>query len=249
MAKRIIKDKVNIDEDNLINFFNIRAEKYNAQNPYLSMLYQDNNPELAKHRDKYEKDLIVPLLKLSPNLSVLDIGCGVGRWADTLIDKIKHYHGIDLIENLIKIAQQRHVDNPNISFQVLKAQDLSPQVLNYPVLFDRIIIAGVFIYINDIDCISVLRHVLDCAADKCIIYLRDPIAIEERLTLNDIWSDELNSSYSAIYRTIDEYRKLFEEALLPSGFCIKESEILYKDDNYNNRHETKQHFFILERSR
>lgn len=60
------------------------------------------------------------------------------------------------------------------------------------------------------DCIAKLTSFLD---ETCIIYISEPIALEERLTLNKFYLDNLDSEYSAIYRTISEYNKIFKPLL------------------------------------
>ena len=40
---------------------------------------------------------ILPLLDVSTSTKVLDIGCGIGRWAEAFVGKIDFYHGTDLI--------------------------------------------------------------------------------------------------------------------------------------------------------
>lgn len=241
---RIYDNKTNIDESSIKQFFIDRANKYDDQRPAISMLYQDKNPSLAEKRDFEEKKLLLPLIAPSLEDKVLDIGCGIGRWADVLSPNVSYYHGIDMMKELIDIAQKRCFDFKNRSFQTLPAQDVSPSTLNTSFSFNIIMIAGVLHYINDEDVEKILSNINKCAALKTKIVIRGPFALEKRLTLNKIWSDELEHEYSAIYRTIDEMHELFKKHL--SDFSVIKDSPLFPSE-LNNRKETEQHFFILQK--
>lgn len=244
MSKRIYQEKVSINEEAIKEFFSHRATNYNPDEPLVSILYQDSNPKLAQERDIFEKNKIIPLLNLNGEENVLDMGCGIGRWAEALSDKVAHYHGTDLDEQLINIANDRFKNNNNVTFQTLVAKQVTPDNLSVKPPYDLIIVAGVFQYINDQGSDDVLKELALCCKDNSIIYIRATIGVKERLTLNQVWSEELKYEYSSIYRTHDEYIEMFSRTLLPSGFKIEVDESLYPE-NLNNREETKQHFFIL----
>ncbi|WP_343101050.1 hypothetical protein [Romboutsia sp. MSSM.1001216sp_RTP31141st1_G3_RTP31141_220114] len=99
-------------------------------------------------------------------------------------------------------------------------------------------------YINDEEfniCFENLLKVLD---KEAMIYIASPIATKERLTLGDFYSNELNSEYNVIYRTIDEYIDVFK-VLINNGFKIIENEMFLTDKKQYK--ETERHYFILNR--
>lgn len=100
-------------------------------------------------------------------------------------------------------------------------------------------------YINDDVVCECITNLIPLLQDSCIIYISEPIAIEERLTLKSFYSENMKDYYSAIYRTESDYEKIFEP-LLKEGFKIKVSEPFFKDD-IKKQKETKQWIFILER--
>lgn len=61
---RIKKECHNIDYQDIYNFFNRRAKKYNASNPYAVTMYQDDCPDLVRARNKMEIEKLMPLLKI-----------------------------------------------------------------------------------------------------------------------------------------------------------------------------------------
>lgn len=54
-------------------------------------------------------------------------------------------------------------------------------------------------------------------AEKCIIYISEPVALEERLTLKSFYSEQMSHDYSAIYRTEEQY-KTFSGRCWRKGF-------------------------------
>lgn len=244
-TKRILNKKVALDKNSLLNFFDSRAYKYDAQHPYVSILYQDNNKDLATHRDHYEKNKIVPLLRLNGEQRLLDVGCGIGRWADATIHNLSFYLGLDFSANLIKRCRERFKDEEKASFIVMDAKNISQNSLKEYELFNRIIISGILIYMNDLEVAQALTGIIKLCTKNCVIYIREPLANKERLTLNEFWSDELDCSYSAIYRTIDEINFLVIKIFSVAGFRVEPFKALYPDQSMNNRSETSQFFTLF----
>ncbi len=79
-----------------------------------------------------EKDEVKQVFeKLKPK-SVLDIGCGDGRWFEHLKEwGVEEYQGIDISQNLIKAAQLRF---PNAKFKAVKVEDFKDEK-QYDVVF------------------------------------------------------------------------------------------------------------------
>lgn len=94
---------------------------------------------------------------------LLDIGCGVGRWGDTLVPKLKtgKYVGIDYTQDFIKIAKE-NFSTENTKFICGSFQNLKEILERENELwkYDKILINGVLMYINDEDidsCLSGIR--------------------------------------------------------------------------------------------
>lgn len=240
-STRLKGEKVEIDEASVLGFFSERAQRYNRDAPLVSVLYQDRNPELAKRRDEQEKAKILPLLNLAGSETVLDIGCGIGRWADALSGLISRYIGLDADPGLISIAHERHVD-PNTQFHTMGAGDLAQANFIEQGSINLVIICGLFPYINDETAKACLAGLEDKLAPGARIYLREPLGVDERFTLRDHWSEELQQSYSAIYRSRPEMLGLILDAL--PGFKTDGFQPLFDEGTLNNRAETRQYFLI-----
>ncbi len=247
---RIVKEKVDIDVDKVHSFFDNRVNKklfhrYNLVN------YQDNNPELALRRDRAEKQKIIPYLSLTKDSRILDIGCGVGRWGDELVLSLSgdgEYVGVDYSEKIIQVAKKAcKEDNTESkrnyyigSFQqvleVLEKNKVQSR-------FDIVIVNGVMSYINDSDIRKCLMNVTKLVNNNSTIYLKESVGVNCRYTLNDIYSNELSSNYSSIYRSINEYRELYDEIF--KEYILKAEGETFSDDGLKNRSETTSYYWIF----
>ena len=214
--------------------------------PVVAMLYQDSDPALALARDRHEKAILLPMIAPAPTDRVLDMGCGLGRWTGDLVDRVAHYVGTDPIAPFIEFAQQKHGWRDNVTFHVCGAEEIDLERLSECTPFDIILIAGVLHYLNDAICEDSFERVLRCAAPVCRIVIRVPISTGNRLTLTNEWSQELRHKYSAIYRSRTEYLRWFDAIFTPSRFHLGGDVSLYPD-TMNNRTETRQHVFLLQR--
>lgn len=210
MNNRIYNDKVDINNDNIREFYNKRAQKFikGKKNQYTTVLLGDNNPEYAKKWDEFEKNYIGKYLNFGTDKRFLDIGCGIGRWAENVIDKCGQYVGTDFSIEMVKAARERFKEHSNVQFINSSFQDIFNNESITKNKFDTIIITGVSMYINDSDlrkCYSSLKNILN---DGAVVYIEESVGVKERLTLNNIWSDSLDDNYNVIYRTREEYLDL-----------------------------------------
>lgn len=252
METRIKKRLLDINYQETKRFFDGRVAKYNQVAPYTVTSYQDANPDLAMARDGHEKEVIFPLLGLTQQDKVIDIGCGIGRWGDFLADKVAGYLGTDFSEPLLDLASKRIATQScaaKIHFQCIAMQDLwniHPKDFLLPPPFSCAIIGGVMSYINDVDILRALEKLPRIMSNSSFIYIREPIAVETRLTLDKHYSSELGVEYSVIYRTADEYSKFFEQTLYKEGYKLKMAAPMLTQP-LSNRLETSQYYFLLKR--
>lgn len=243
-----IKEKItDIDYSETRQFFKNRADKFQEDNPYSVTMYQDNNKELVKRRNREEIDKLLPLLQLNEGSKVLDIACGIGRWADVLPDEIAEYCGVDFSSELIEIASGRNIKK-NFTFLEGAATELEDVLgRSGKGKYNTVLMIGILIYLNDADIISALEQIEKRCEEHTVICIREPVGVQERLTLKEFFSDELKDNYNAIYRNRKELVEFFDEAFIKKGFCITEEGVLFDEDALNNRKETVQYYYILER--
>ena len=244
---RLKGKKADLDYDDTYVFFQDRSQKFDEGNPYAVTMYQDEHPDLVQKRHAAEMEKLLPMLQAKPNSRVLDIACGIGRWSDALGDDIGFYCGVDFSPELIRIAQTRNRERPERHFLVGAAQQVQEILFAQGLRdFDRILLVGVLMYLNDGEALSVLKQAGSMAAARARILLREPVAIEERLTLRGFYSEELKHDYNAVYRNRGELRDMLGQTLLADGFHISQEGFLFTD-KLNNRQETSQYYYLLER--
>lgn len=240
---RITDQKVDIEYHKTKEFYDYRAGHYNEEHPYLATMCQDRHPEIAEQRNQIEIAQILPLLNLNQQARVLDLGCGVGRWADAISEDIVYYLGCDFSEQMIKIAKLRNKKR-NFDFYVVSATEAEEYCKKQNIsAFSHIIISGVLMYLNDVDVITILQSLSTLALPGATVYIREPMGIEARLTLKDFYSEELQHDYNTIYRTREEYRDML--GMYAPDFKISAHGAMFEQTALNNRKETAQFYFIL----
>ena len=220
MNSRIYNEKVNIDYNNINNFYSKRAKQVNKyQNKYTAVILGDQDPTYSVKRDNWERQCILPLLDINKNKNVLDIGCGMGRLCQPIHDKCNHYYGVDLSSDMINLAKTNFSNN--CTFIVSSFQDIFNNSIIKENKYDVVIITGVSMYINDDDLKYCYSNLLNLLNDNAIIYIEESIGVNNRLTLNHIWSDNLDDHYDAIYRTDNEYKELLKD-IIDNSEILKE---------------------------
>lgn len=236
-----------IDPAAVENFFSKRAEKAKTIGSLRAVIYQDKHPDLAERRDVAEKALLLPKLALHENSRVLDIGCGTGRWTSALAPLVELYHGTDFAAGLIDIARAEHGAEKHVRYSVLPSKSVTLESLGESQGFDRIIVFGLLIYLNEEDVFETLRRVAEVAAPQCRLMIREPVAIGERLTVKEHFSSDLDQFYNAIYRTESELLLMISEILEQAGFTLFDSGYVFDQPEMNNRADTVQKWYLLER--
>ncbi len=244
---RIKEQITDIDYQETKKFFTKRATKFQEENPYVVTMYQDNHPELVKERNKAETEKLCPKLRLSKNTRILDIACGIGRWADAIDTDIEAYCGIDFSGELIEIANKRNKKENFSFYEGAISETDKVLVQNGKGKYNTVLMVGILMYLNDQDLLQTLQAVERACEKQALLCIREPIGISERLTLKDFFSEELQDNYNAIYRTREEFQKFFQKAFLEKGFSVVEEGFLFDADGLNNRKETAQYYYIIER--
>lgn len=205
---RLYGEKEDISSEKVKNFFNERATK-NEEGEFSIVLFQDKENSEQRHED--EKKVFYENIDVSGK-SVLEIGCGVGRWVEALHDKCGSYLGLDFSEELLEIAKNSYGEFDNCKFQLMSATDIKVDELLIKPPFDIVIFSGFLMYINDDDLNIIIDEVNELCSEDKKVFVMEPIShMDSRLTLKDFYSEGLESDYSAIYRTEAEYVDFFKK--------------------------------------
>ncbi len=244
---RTLGDDRPIDTDAVKAFFDGRVPRVSAVSPLNAVLYQDANPALAEERSRHEIGLALPLMEPQRAGDVLDLGCGVGRWAVAVAPWCRSYRGLDFAEGFLEAGRAAiaDLDRPErFSFALC---DLSKGVDGAEGPADLVIAAGILIYLNDEAAARLVTAAIELLKPGGKLYLREPMGLDQRLTLDRHFSEELKADYSAIYRSRAEMRAMIERAAAGRA-RITAFEPLYPAA-LNNRAETRQDYVLVEKDR
>lgn len=223
---RIYGDTVSIPMKSVQSFYNKRAALV-EQKGWGAISLGDEDSSIANRVYDYDRDTLFPKLGIGPETRVLELGCGMGRWAKIVLPHCGAYCGVDFSEEMLNAAEKICEDfSEKSAFFHLSASEAAEKDPSfYGGSFQCMILSGVCIYINDQELKRIFARLPLFAHENCTICVKETTALSERLTLNEFHSEVLQSTYNAIYRTKEEYHTIFEP-LIKAGFSIREQYFL-----------------------
>jgi SAM-dependent methyltransferase len=237
---RIYGEKATIDSENVKVFWNNNAKKDSSLKSVL--LGYDFGEDSANLHNQKEAKIVMDFIG-DGKKTVLDIGCGIGRWAYNLKSIIEKYDGIDFSEEFIKSANKNFEDIDEIKFYCMSATDIDRTKLSEK--YDVVIVTEVSMYINDHELDKLYKNINSFTQKDSLLYIQDTTSLlETRLTLKDFDSKELKTKYNAIYRTKTEYETLFGKHL-PSFKLAGNGTDLLLDKNSGAREETNARYWCF----
>ncbi|KVH43235.1 class I SAM-dependent methyltransferase [Burkholderia diffusa] len=243
---RIRNQRVPIDYEETCRFFKGRAAS--GKDKIVQVLYQDQNPALAHARAETEFDTLSRIVAFEGR-DVLDIGCGNGRLAERLIDRVSYYFGFDLVSEFVETATAslaaRGVCSSRYKFTAAPCNAEVIDTLTSTRQFDVFLMSGVSIYLNDDDFSGSLKSIATAMASGSVLYLRDPIETQDgRLTLKNFVSRELATEYSVIYRGPEDYLDIIKKAF-DRSFHIGALTPMYQDATLAGNFSTQQRYILI----
>lgn len=172
--------------------------------------------EFANYLDKTERRHLFKVVKTMPNFKVLDLGCGTGRWAFEFAKICEKVVAVDFAKGMIDRAEREAQNRglSNIEFSVAGVEDFQSEEK-----FDLIIISGVLVYFEDEKLIPILKNVRKHLSPNGILVSRETVGIGKRLDFRDKFNPKIGQTYSALYRTPEEYKQIFLKARLTNIYA------------------------------
>jgi 2-polyprenyl-3-methyl-5-hydroxy-6-metoxy-1,4-benzoquinol methylase len=137
---------------------------------------------------------------LKDNPSILDIGCGIGQYANMTKG---NYLGVDMNERYIDYARERN-QRPNQSF---RCTDVTT-VLNEKSKFDLVLMVDFLHHISDQQCVDLLNIASKLANNYVVSF--EPITYQP----NSVGRWIVENDRGDYVRPLDKLHKLFEESRL-----------------------------------
>lgn len=159
MSNRIYGTRTDINEQEVRDFYNKRAALASSmKNPLSAVVNGEQNPEQADTRSRFDREYIVPRLDLTQNSAVLDIGCGMGRFAEMVLPLCGRYLGADFAPEMIAAAEKRTAAYSDQAKYVCASfsELMSKPDSFFGGKFDCVIMLGVCMYINDTELVKCL---------------------------------------------------------------------------------------------
>lgn len=169
MSNRIYGTRTDINEQEVRDFYNKRAALASSmKNPLSAVVNGEQNPEQADTRSRFDREYIVPRLDLTQNSAVLDIGCGMGRFAEMVLPLCGRYLGADFAPEMIAAAEKRTAAYSDQAKYVCASfsELMSKPDSFFGGKFDCVIMLGVCMYINDTELVKCLTRLVDLLNDK-----------------------------------------------------------------------------------
>jgi SAM-dependent methyltransferase len=168
----------------------------------MSMMAHGHNLPLnaVAHRITMEQRTIRAWLNAVPDAGrVLDVGCGAGAWVEIFARRYGSAIGVERSQLMVDAARERvsHLSNAEILLG-----DGRRDLPKGP--FDMIFVGGLFMYLNDSDALSLLGALKDRLGVGGSLILRESTVRTGVLLAK--------GEYQAIYRSVDLYRRLFQES-------------------------------------
>ena len=251
MEHRIYGKKVHVSEHEIKSFWDRRAEMFEEKG-LSTVICGDQNAERARLENEFDRDTILPQLGLTPSSRVLEVGCGIGRLAEMILPCCGFYCGVDYSEEMLQVAQrvcaQTIFNKSSYATYQLRHMSLTEVVDTKPEFwggpFDVFVMMSVCMYINDAELEYTFQRIPQLLGKHSVVLFQESVGLNERLTLNGITSEALQASYSAIYRTREEYMQLYEP-LFDAGFVIVQEE---QFPNFGNAYpDSERRFCIMKR--
>ena len=107
-------------------------------------LYALGNPDLLNAATAEVAGRMREWRLLGADKSILDLGCGIGRFGEALATEVKSFTGIDISGEMIEAARRRCAAVPNATFLQSSGRDLSPFEEGS---FDLVLAADTFPYL------------------------------------------------------------------------------------------------------
>lgn len=221
-----------IDYAKIRIFWDLQARKYEKTKSW-SVTNLEEDYKLQKMKIKIEREKIEKYIILKKCDILLDLGSGIGYWSMYFAKRCKRVISVEYSERMQETAKEltRNSSINNIEFITKNVLDFKSNEK-----YDIIFISGLLIYIRDSDINQLQSNILEYSKKNTIIILRDGTGIQKRYIINNKYSEALKTRYSAIYRTREEYIRIFTDL----GFInLKDEDMFDKSSALNKWEETR----------
>ena len=213
------------------NFWENQSLNKNSFIHSASNLTNDSNLSIEKSTIEREKIENLFSSKKRNFNSCLEIGAGTCQWSNTLLKVSKYLLATDTSKGMLDLGKKYIFDNhPNnkIKFYVGDiCEENNPQ--NAP--YDLVFISGLLLYLSHNQFEKAAKFISKNTEKGSTLILREPVGINKEYILDNVYSEELKTNYSAIYRTEQKIISTFNFY----NFITETNEWLHEQNSKFNR--------------
>ncbi len=159
-------------------------------------------------RFRAETQIVRRLLSsVEHNGTILDLGSGVGYWAEEFARNFSQVLAVEGSNALYQSLASRCAPYTNIRTIHGNVQSFEPDG-HYRVVF----LGGLLMYLDEKDVIALLQKLIPCLGPDGIILCRESTVRGETVTLT--------GDYPVVYRSVPDYNRIFKQ----SGLTLKHAE-------------------------
>jgi len=191
--------------------------------------------EFSKEKRKSEMKKIKALLSQINRTynSCIEIGAGSCQWTHILSKLSKNVLCTDTSKGMLDIGKEyinkKKLKNNIDFFYGDICESINP--LNSP--YDLVFISGLILYLSQDQFSKLTKFISLNTKTNSNLILREPVGINKEYVLDDVYSEELETNYSAIYRT----EKVIINAFKSNNFIVENNEWLHPNNSKFNRWE------------
>ena len=189
--------------------------------------------KFSEEKSITEKDIITKLLS-SKNKnfnSCIEIGAGTCQWTYILSKISNSLLATDTSKGMLELGQKYLSDNyPKIDIKFYIG-DICEEIQPINTPYDLVFISGLILYLNQIQFSKLLKFINANTSKDAILILREPIGINKEYVLDNVYSDELKTNYSAVYRTENKIINSFKS----NNFILETNDWLHPDNSKFNK--------------
>jgi len=172
---------------------------------------------------------VAQALLLQPTDQVLELGCGVGRIGRELAPRCQHWQGVDIAENMLRVAENRTSHLPNVALQKLSKTSLSMFAADS---FDKAYAVAVLIHLDKEDVFLYLREISRVLRPGGLLYfdawnLTHEVGWQRWLVEVEHWANSDQAQPKEVARNQfcvpQEIRLYVERAGLSEVLCLTDS--------------------------
>ena len=206
-------------------------EKYSKKNLNTFSL-MNLEPDHTKAREKFDLETahVEKVVKFEPKQVVVDLGSGIGIWAEFFASRVKQVYAIEREIEFVRRFKERNEEKGIRNVKVVQA-DLVDYEYKFDLQVDLAFLSGVTIYLEDSHFQTLLIKLHRFLKNAGLVIHRDAYGTHSRFVINKKYSEGLECDYSAIYRTREEYDNAFAHV----GFMKTYDSDMYPDKSKFNK--------------